>query len=155
MTVDFYTITDGNNVLHKTLPISTKTTLSNVDVFRPSNIENPQIICDNFANVASKNYCYISKYGRYYFITGITFVSAQRCIIDLSVDVLKTYENSIINCIGTATRSESAGINYIVDNRYPLNSVHRKIDIINYSKTPFTRSPNKPYILTTIGGTVA
>lgn len=152
MTVDFYTVTDPNNKLEKTLTAASHKALTNVDIFRPSNIESPSIICDNFANIADKNYCYIGKFGRYYYITGVTFTSAQRCIVNLAVDVLMTYAASIKECTATATRSESAGINYITDNRYPVNNIRRTIDLISYPSTPFTRTPTSPYILTVIGG---
>lgn len=153
MTVDFYTVTDANNVINKTLNAATKTTVSNVDVFNPSTLENPQIVLTKFDGVANKNYAYIAKYGRYYYVTGVTFTSAGRVIVNCAVDVLKTYAAGILNCTGTATRSQSVGINYVADNRYPTNDIHRTIDMIRFPKTPFSRAATHPYILTTIGGT--
>lgn len=152
MTVDFYSVTDANNVVNKTIDPLTVKSVTNVDVFNPSTLENPQLVLTNFDGIANKNYCYIAKYGRYYYVTGVTFTSAGRVVVNCAVDVLKTYAADIIKCKGTAVRSESVGMNYITDNRYPTNDIHRTIDMLRYPKTPFTRTPLKPYILTTIGG---
>lgn len=153
MTVDFYSVTDANNVVDKHVDIATKTTILNVDVINPSTIEGPQLVLKNFDGVSGKNYCYIAKYNRWYYVTGITFTTAGRVVVNCAVDVLKTYAAKIKQCTGTATRSQSVGMNHITDNRYPINNVHRVIDMLAYPKTPFTRFPSSPYILTTIGGT--
>ena len=73
-------------------------------------------------------------------------------MLALSVDVLATYAAEIVECVGTAIRSESAGINKISDSKYPVNTCRYVLDVVNYSRTPFTRNPSSPYILTTIGG---
>ena len=149
MTVVFYTVTDANNVVNKTLPSDSEKTMNNVDVFRPSSVENPQIICDNFANVADKNYCYIAKYNRYYFITGITFLSAQRCMINCSVDVLKTYANDINNSTGVFLRSENPISNYMNDSKFPLNG---KVNVYSwlFPQTPFTNTSTSSALENTI-----
>lgn len=152
MTVNFYTITDAANVVSKTLSSDTLQAIQNVDIYKPSSLDAPRLILGAFTNMMAKNYCYIEKFGRYYFITNITVTSAQRVIMDLQVDVLFTYAASIKECIGTAIRSESAGINKISDSKYPVNTCRYVLDVINYSRTPFTRNPSSPYILTTIGG---
>lgn len=152
MTVDFYTITDASNVVHKSVPIASKTTIQNVDIIRPSSIEDPQIVFGSFTGMLSKNYCYVSKFARWYFINRITVTTAQRVVMDLSVDVLYTYRDSITLCIGTAIRSESEGINKIHDSKYPINNNKYIIDAINFSDTPFSRLTTTGYILTTIGG---
>lgn len=153
MTVDFYTITDASNVVFKTVPAESKVSVQNVDIIRPSSMEDPQIVLVSFTGMLSKNYCYVSKFDRWYFINRITVSTAQRVIMDLSVDVLYTYRASIGSCLGTAIRSESIGVNKIRDNKYPLDDNKYIIDAINYPDTPFTRSATMGYILTTIGGT--
>lgn len=152
MTVNFYTVTDAANVVSKTIPADTLQTISNVDIFKPSTLDSPRLVLSSFTNMFDKNYCYIEKFGRYYFINNITVTSAQRVIMDLSIDVLHTYAAAIKSCTGTAIRSESAGINKISDSKYPVNTCKYILDMINYDKTPFTRLPTSPYILTTIGG---
>lgn len=153
MTVDFYTISDANNVLVKTLPDASKYTATNVDIFKPSVIDSPRLVLGSFTNMTDKNYCYIAKFNRYYFINSITVTSAQRVIMDLSVDVLYTFHSEILRCKATCIRSESAGKTYISDSKYPVNTLDRYVTIQGFSDTPFTRSPTAPYILTTIGGT--
>lgn len=152
MTVDFYTITDASNVVYKTVPEESKVTINNVDIIRPSSLDDPQIVSGSFTGMLTKNYCYVSKFARWYFINRITVTTAQRVVMDLSVDVLYTYRDSIVNCIGTAIRSESIGINKIHDNKYPINANRYTIDAINFTDTPFSRTTTTGYILTTIGG---
>ena len=152
LTVDFYTISDANNVVNKTLDDQTKTTVQNVDIFKPSSVESPSLVLHNFTGVSNKNYVYIDKFSRYYFITGITFTSAERVIINLSVDVLYTYASQIKSCKATAIRNENIGKNYITDSKYPVNTLDRYVTLDNFPDTPFTRNPTFPYILTTIGG---
>lgn len=151
MTVDFYTISDANNVVVKTLPESSKYTATNVDIFKPSVIDTPRLVLGAFANMTDKNYCYIAKFNRYYFINSITVTSAQRVVMDLTIDVLYTYADDIKKCIGLCLRTETAPT-YIPDNKFPMLTNKRQIVLDNFESTPFTLSPSYPYILTTIGG---
>ncbi|MBP5431988.1 hypothetical protein [Ruminococcus sp.] len=153
MTVDFYTIKDANNVVDKDLPAASKHTVNNVDIFKPSVIDSPRLVLGAFTDMTDKNYCYIDKFKRYYFINSITVTSAQRVIMDLTCDVLYTYKDDILKCKGTCLRSESTGKTIIQDNKYPINTLDRYVTIQKFENTPFTRSPSAPYILTTIGGT--
>lgn len=153
MTVKFYTITDASNVVNKTINESDVTTVNNVDIFKPSSMENPQIVLTAFNDMLTRNYCYVGKFAKWYYITGITVTSAQRVVMDLSVDVLYTYRDEIKKCKGTAIRSESVGINTITDSKYPVDPCRHTLDLVNFDKTPFTRNATMPYILTTIGGT--
>lgn len=151
MTVDFYTITDPPNKLVKNVSNESKIPIQNVDIFKPSDIMSPRIILGTFTGMMSKNYCYIDKLARWYFISNITLTSAQRVIMDLSIDVLYTYNTDIVKCQGTAIRSQSEGMTYIPDNKYPLNTVQTQIDMLKYN-TPFTRLLGQNYILSVIGG---
>lgn len=152
MTVDFYTIKDANNVVNKDLPASSKHTVNNVDIFKPSVIDSPRLVLGAFTDMTDKNYCYIDKFKRYYFINSITVTSAQRVIMDLTCDVLYTYKDDILKCKGTCLRSESTGKTIIQDNKYPINTLDRYVTLDNFPDTPFTRTPTFPYVLTTIGG---
>lgn len=115
-------------------------------------IINPTIILAYDSNIVTKNYAAISDWGRKYFINDIQMLTGGRMMLALSVDVLATYAAEIVECVGTAIRSESAGINKISDSKYPVNTCRYVLDVVNYSRTPFTRNPSSPYILTTIGG---
>lgn len=151
MTVDFYTITEPPNKLTKNTPQESKISIQNVDIFKPSDIMSPRIILGTFTGMMSKNYCYIDKFARWYFISNITLTSAQRVMMDLSIDVLNTYASDIVKCKATAIRSQSEGMNYIPDDRYPISTVNTTIDMLKYD-TPFTRLLGQNYILSVLGG---
>lgn len=55
-------------------------------------------------NLISANYCYISEFRRYYFITDIT-VENDTMIINMHSDVLMNASTDIKNSVGTITRS--------------------------------------------------
>lgn len=53
------------------------------------------------------NYCYIPSLNRYYFVTGVEFVGNKKYDLSLQVDVLKTYENEIMNATATVQESDT------------------------------------------------
>ena len=151
LTVDTYKITDPPNKLDKNLPADSKITLQNVDPIEPCDILSPTLICVYSENLCKQNYAYISGFGnRYYYIENVSVLGGQRCVIKLSVDPLKTYATDIKKCKGVCLRTEKAPT-YIPDNKFPMITNKRYIELDNYPSTPFTRSPSYPYVLTTIG----
>lgn len=52
------------------------------------------------------NYCYIPILGRYYFVDSITFLSKDKAMLKLSVDVLKSYEYEILEASATVTQTD-------------------------------------------------
>lgn len=152
MTIDFYTISDAPNVVNKTL--GQKTTYSNVDVYTPCNVMSPTLIMVYSDTLTAFNYLQIPAFNnRYYYITTITVQSGGMCVVSCSIDVLMTYSAAILTAPCTCIRSESIGKNYIADSKYPINTADRYVTLDNFPKTPFTRNPTYPYVLTTIGGT--
>lgn len=53
------------------------------------------------------NYCHIPSLNRYYFVTEIVFAGNRKYDITLQVDVLKTYENEIMNATATVQESDT------------------------------------------------
>ena len=152
ITIDTYKITDAPNVVNKDLNTDTKITLNNVKPIEPCNLLTPSIVCDYTSNLSLQNYVFISAFGnRYYFITDVSVLSGNRCIINMSVDVLTTWSTGIKNSVGVCLRTET-GPTYIPDNKYPLITTKRYIELDNYPDTPFSLNPSYPYVLTTIGG---
>ena len=66
------------------------------------------------------NYAYIDAWGRYYYITDFRTDSAGKLYVKMSIDVLKTYATDLLGCPVTVIRSQSVGMNHIVDDKYPL-----------------------------------
>lgn len=61
------------------------------------------------------NYCYIPDFKRYYFIDNITSVNSQLWLLDMSVDVLMTYKDKILDLNAFVTRNEFTFNNKIKD----------------------------------------
>ena len=78
------------------------------------------------------------QFGRIYYITDLIMGTGGKCYIYGSVDVLATYPNSIKSCPVCVTRSESAGVNWVVDSQYPMNPNKKTVIKDKYLTTPFT-----------------
>lgn len=59
------------------------------------------------------NYAYIPQFGRYYYISPQTFKTGGIVSLTLSVDVLMTYKDSILNSTQLIDRVQSKGKMYI------------------------------------------
>lgn len=107
MDIYLYNTADDDNVLNKTL--KDELLISNVKLKNPVNINNPilslssKIVYDDgygggwTYETKDYNYAYIPAFERYYFIENITLQSNNINVLTLKVDVLKTYENEILN----------------------------------------------------------
>ena len=81
------------------------------------------------------NYCYIPEFKRYYFVKSVTAEAGDNTVynVQMTVDVLQTYKDNILQSTGTITESDSAG--RYVSNRNGVYDVRP-----NFSKIEF---PNK------------
>lgn len=111
----------------------------------------PTLILGYDSNIMTCNYAKITDWGMYYFLNNKTLLTGGRMMITLAVDVLTTYDADIRNCPCCITRNENIGINWVPDDKLPYNTE------ITFSQptqgqfsTPFTRSPDNPWILTVI-----
>lgn len=78
---------------------------------------------DNIEDIISKaNYLYISLFERYYFIDNIVFTPKWTAELHCSVDVLKTYYNSIKGKSFLIDRQEKIYSPMIVDSELPIRS---------------------------------
>lgn len=152
MTVTFYNVSAAPNVLNKEL--GTGTVLSTCQPVEPCDYLNPSFIMDKSTTTAGANYCQIGEpINRYYFITDTQLLTGNRVLVSCAVDVLKTYADKIINCIGTFTRAEHPKGKYIADSKYPLTGdMESESTLFDY--TPFTLGDSNThnYILTVVGG---
>lgn len=75
-----------------------------------SNVVNPSILISTSASsVARCNYMTIPDFGRKYFITDITAVAANLCIVSGHCDVLSTYKEGIRSNTAVIARSAAEG----------------------------------------------
>ena len=66
------------------------------------------------------NYIYIPILKRYYFVNDYTFTSNKIYEVLLSVDVLMSYKDAILNCKGFIERNEFGQNRYLIDNKRPV-----------------------------------
>lgn len=143
MTVKFYTTNSEHNRVNKTL--LNEYTLDNVFLLDGQDILNPSIRVDS-NNVFYYNYVYISEFGRYYYIENVTQDYDGLATVKLSIDVLMTYKNEILNTTGLINRADKN--QYLVDNAIVTNTKSTK-QIIQFSESLPTDSD---YILIVSGG---
>lgn len=79
------------------------------------------------------NYCYIPTFGRYYFIDRIDVQSNDTYRLTLSVDVLQTYSDEILNSTGTVTQRDTP--NKYVNDRETKYDVRPKFQTVNFPVT--------------------
>ena len=80
--------------------ILTEKLLENCKLLETANVVNPTVIIGGFTkmeDISDYNYCYIAQFKRYYFISDIKNLTGGRVQIDMHVDVLKTYKDSILD----------------------------------------------------------
>lgn len=143
MTVKFYTTNSEHNRVNKTL--LNEYTLDNVFLLEGQDILNPSIRVDS-NNVFYYNYVYIVEFGRYYYIENVTQDYDGLATVKLSIDVLMSYKNDILNTIGLINRADKN--QYLVDNAIVTSTKSTK-QIIQFSQSLPTDSD---YILIVSGG---
>lgn len=120
MLISFYQNKSAPNVIpkDKTKKFDKTGTLKN-----NTSVRNPVILLklEDYDNVRQCNYCYIKDFSRYYYIDDIRIVNA---IIEISmtVDVLETYKEDILNSTQLVARQENKKNYSIIDNRLPMCS---------------------------------
>jgi len=148
MTIDLYNNNSEVEKINKTLTNQ----LSLTGVVRGEiDVENPTVEIDasNQQNaVISRNYCYITEFGRYYYITEKTFVTNELCLLQLQRDPLMSFATEILNTKMLFDRSEIYGQNYVTDNSRPVYNFPMVL-----TKT-FGASLNTPHFYLTVANSI-
>lgn len=95
-------------------------TNKNILIKDPSSVLNPTIMLET-SNPTAYNYCYISTFGRYYWIADWTSDHGF-WIANCSVDVLATYSDDILSSYQYVLRSATTRNEFIQDNNYPMDA---------------------------------
>lgn len=101
----FYNVSDPPNKLDKTIG----TQIASCATVRPFEAVSEltgNFLIDYNAKINGCNYCYCQEVDKYYYITDIQMETAQRMIISVKVDVLKTYASGIKSSPIYVTRAE-------------------------------------------------
>lgn len=136
MTITLYNTADDKKKVGKTL--TAVQTVENVKPIEPCDMLNPSFILDGGAvNAINSNYCHVSIFGRYYFITDHVLLNGARIMIKCKHDPLQNFATALKNSRQLVTRSESIGKpTYIKDDYLPLKP-HKEIKIIPFEGGAF------------------
>lgn len=129
MVIHFYKNTIPKNRLYRNL---TGHLESSGTLREGCNIENPIIRMQYNAYQLNINYAYIPDFGRYYFIEDYR-IEGDFIILYMSVDVLYTYRDIILNSQVIAKRSSSHGNLFFQDDYIQFEEGYR----YNVSKFPY------------------
>lgn len=114
-----------------------------------TSVFNPTIRIESADNISGYNYCYISEFGRYYYITDIVSVRTNCWVVSLRCDVLMSYKNEIKSMNVILNNTQETGLsNYLASPNW-VSSVKTKTDIKVF---PSGLSEQGEFILITAGG---
>ena len=105
MTVHFYNSPGERNLLNRSMALIS--TLNDVQITLPYNIETPDILFNYNASLLSADYVYIPELGRYYFRNDIKIENGNQMRFFLESDPLTSFKNAILNSQCVARRSSN------------------------------------------------
>ena len=119
MLIDLLYTTDDPRVVSK----STTNVSTGVDMTPKGNFDlcTPLVVLAYNTAYLGANYAYIPELARYYYINDMMLSPGSQIVLQLAVDVLKTWDAQIRACEGVVVRSESIGSNYLPDDKYPID----------------------------------
>ena len=114
-----------------------------------TSVLNPTIRIESADNISGYNYCYISAFGRYYYITDIVSVRTNCWVVSLRCDVLMSYKDEIQSMNVILNNTQETGLsNYLASPNW-VNLVKTKTDIKVF---PSGLSEQGEFILISAGG---
>lgn len=114
-----------------------------------TSVLNPTIRIESADNISGYNYCYISEFGRYYYITDIVSVRTNCWVISLRCDVLMSYKDEIQSMNVILNNTQETGLSNYLSSPNWVNLVKTKTDIKVF---PSGLSEQGEFILITAGG---
>ena len=144
MTIDFYKVNDVKNKINKTL--SVPYTISNV-FFKSGNVDIVNPFLRLSRDITQYNYCFIRELNRFYFIDDVVIENNGIKNYKLTIDVLMSYKNEIMNNKTHIVESENV-LN--VDNIEYSEKNNEIIKTFNFSENPFEN--NKTDVLICVRG---
>lgn len=114
--VDFYKMSIDKRYIDKTSGMAKQgNTLNTVHFIDDTELVNPVMKLSSF-DASQVNYVYIPSLNRYYYVGGVTY-SKGYYYINLHVDVLMSFKNSILNMPIIASRNSSHYDKFMHDDR--------------------------------------
>ena len=119
-----------------------KKSVNEFSFLKPCTLESPNIVLSfsEIKNVLSEiNYCFISDFNRYYFISDYVLLNGNRVELKLEVDVLHSFKDRIKTLNVLIDRQEFLQSPFFSDGELPVQC-KRIIHFKNFSSTQF--NPN-------------
>lgn len=115
------------NTINKTL-----TPLGTINVaLRPEiNVHNPTLKIQIPPNMYDFNYVYIEDFKKYYFVENVMYIGGQTYLLTLSLDVLQTYKDVILQSTALIVESDNANRDLSVNSN--VFNVFPKTDILRF-----------------------
>ena len=112
------------NTINKALtPLGTL----NVALRPEINVHNPTLKIQMPPNMYGFNYVYIEDFKKYYFVENVRYIGGQTYLITLSLDVLQTYKDVILQSTALIVESDNANrdlsVNSNVFNVFPQTDI--------------------------------
>lgn len=114
-----------------------------------TSVLNPTIRIESADSISGYNYCYISEFGRYYYITDIVSVRTNCWVISLRCDVLMSYKDEIQSMNVILNNTQETGLSNYMSSPNWVSLVKTKTDIKAF---PSGLSEQGEFILITAGG---
>lgn len=146
MTIDLYSTSDDPRKINKSL--TTIASSLSCKPAEPCSLIAPRLILNYSSTYSGTNYIYISDFDRYYFAE-LTLLTGTELLLSCKLDPLMSFALDDITI--HAIRSESAGINYVVDPQLPIEPSRIKYIGKDLGPSPITNT--KQILLITNGGT--
>ena len=138
-----------NNTINKTADVVA--TYTGAVARTNLSIENPVLILEeSVSNVANANYCYITEFGRWYYITDKTADVNGLWTITCKVDVLKSFKADIDNLKGIVSRQKDNYDMYLKDDKIPVGA--RKTVAVRKFGNVFGNDPKPCVVMLVLGG---
>lgn len=145
MNISLYVNTSDKRVVNKSISLLKTVTGS---LKTDCNLLTPQLEISYDSGLLACNYVYIPAFNRWYYASLTT--STQRIIIDCTVDVLKTYYDSIKNNTCIVKRSQQSNkYNLYLDDPYFMTTVKDITEVIHFPNDNVFSTHS--YILTVAG----
>lgn len=136
------------NVINKTIDPTTALTLMG-ELRKSTSVKNPVILIESTDLIIGYNYCFITEFSRYYFITDIKSVRAGLWEISMRVDVLMSFKSDILSSAAIIDHETAPENSEYMSSDIWQDLVKDKTDIINFSSG---LSESGGYVLITAGG---
>ena len=144
MIITLYNNASEKNKIGKNLSV-VETLMGNLK--EQSSITHPVITIER-ASPIGFNYCYIDEFSRFYFVDDVVMLTNNIMRVSLSVDVLESFKNQILNQNVIIDKNTFDVNKYLPDENWMVN-VKTKTDIVNF---PSGLLESGEFILITAGG---